>query len=218
MKPAALLYPRKCPFCRELMPEEAWLCPDCRKDLPWTGAKGKSSGSFFSLCWSPLWYSGKAREALLRFKFSRRTAYARSFGHLMAQQLREKLNKMPEVVTYVPLSFPRLWRRGYSQSRLLAAAVAGELGLPMKRFLRKRVHRPAQTSYRDAAARRANVSGAFGLCRGAAAEGKTILLIDDVITSGATVSECSRILLTAGAERVLCATLCRAREGNKQEN
>jgi ComF family protein len=210
MKGAALLYPRKCPFCRALVEETAWLCRDCAKELPWTGANGKTSGSFFSLCWSPLWYRGRAREALLRFKFSRRSAYAPSFGHLMADQLREKLKTTPDTVTYVPLSLPRLWRRGYSQSRLLAQAVASELGIPLERLLRKRAHRPAQSGLRDAAARRANVSGAFAPCRGAAPEGKTILLIDDVITSGATLSECSRILLTAGAERVLCATLCKA--------
>ena len=210
MRPAALLYPKKCPFCQALTEEEAWLCRDCEKTLPWTGGSGKTTGSFFSFCWSPLWYSGRAREALLRFKFSRRTAYAPAFGRLMAAQLREKLKTAPDAVTYVPLSFPRLWRRGYSQSRLLARAVAEELGLPLERLLRKRIHRPAQSGLRDAAARRANVSGAFAPCRGAAPEGKTILLVDDVITSGATLSECSRILLTAGAERVLCATLCKA--------
>jgi predicted amidophosphoribosyltransferase len=112
----------------------------------------------------------------------------------------------------VPLSLLRLRKRGYSQSRLLAQAVAKELGLPLERLLRKRTHRPAQSGLRDAAARRANVSGAFAPCRGAEIEGKTVLLIDDVITSGATLSECSRVLLTAGAERVLCATLCKARK------
>ena len=216
MKAAALLYPRKCPFCQALTGEDAFLCAECRRDLPWTGSAGKSGGSFFSLCWSPLWYADKARKALLRFKFSRRTAYARSFGHLMALQLREKLMTLPEVVTYVPLDLLRLWRRGYSQSRLLAEAVAGELGLPMQRLLRKRRHRPAQSRLRDPAARRANVSGAFSILRGADPEGKSILLIDDVITSGATLSECSRVLLTAGAERVLCATLCKAGRGKNQ--
>ncbi len=210
-----LLYPPKCPFCGRILAEDAaeeGVCPACFSALPWTGAGAVSRGSYYSACVSPLYYRDLARQGLLRFKFRRRSAAGRCFGRLMARCVEEKIPWEIDLVTYVPLSLLRLRKRGYSQSRLLAQAVAKELGLPLERLLRKRTHRPAQSGLRDAAARRANVSGAFAPCRGAEIEGKTVLLIDDVITSGATLSECSRVLLTAGAERVLCATLCKARK------
>ena len=214
MKAGDLLYPRKCPFCTRLLPEETKedLCPECRAALPWTRGGGKTKGDFFSLCLSPLEYSGKAREALLRFKFQGRKAYGGCFGRLMAACVREHLPWEPDVVTYVPLHYFRFRSRGYSQSRLLAEAVAEALGKPCQALLRKaRFTRPLNP-LRGADKRRAVVSGSYALSRAGTAgtAGRRILLVDDVVTTGATLSECSRVLLTAGAERVACVTLCRA--------
>ena len=217
MSVISLLYPVKCAFCGRLLPENTpeghAICPDCRSRLPWTGNGCKSRGSFFSLCLSPLYYTGLAREGLLRFKFRGRHAAARCFGRLLAECIRENPSGAPELVTWVPLSLLRFRKRGYSQSRLLALALAKELCLPCRALLRKTRHTPPVSSLRGADRRRAAVSGAFAMVRGgeAAAADKCILLVDDVITTGATLSECSRVLLTAGAERVVCATLCRAR-------
>ncbi len=221
MKLLDLLYPRKCPFCGRLLPEEVpedpGICPACRTRLPWTRNGGKTHGSFFSVCLSPLAYTGLAREGLLRFKFRGRRAAARCFGRLMADCIRENPPGNVQLVTWVPLSLLRFRKRGYSQSRLLAHALAEELGLPCVPLLRKRRHTPPISGIRGADRRRAAVSGAFAMARSGEAEaaGKCILLVDDVITSGATLSECSRVLLTAGADRVVCATLCRASNAGK---
>ncbi len=209
-----LLYPRKCPFCARLLPEEepGDICPACRRDLPWTRGGGKTKGSFFSLCVSPLTYAGKAREALLRFKFRGRRAYARCFGRLMADCVRENVPWELHTVSYVPLHWLRFRKRGYSQSRLLAEALAAQLGLPCVRLLRKRRHTRPLSGIRGEERRRAVVSGAFSLRRSAEEQirNKCVLLVDDVVTTGATLGECSRLLLTAGADRVVCATLCKA--------
>ena len=221
MKLLRLLYPVKCAFCGRLLPEDTpegdALCPDCRARLPWTRNGGKTHGSFFSVCLSPLAYTGLAREGLLRFKFRRRSAAARCFARLMADCLRENPPGEIQLVTWVPLSLLRFRKRGYSQSRLLAGALAEELDLPCMPLLRKKRHTAPVSGLRGADRRRAAVSGAFAMARGgeAAAADKSILLVDDVITSGATLSECSRVLLTAGADRVVCVTLCRAANAGK---
>jgi competence protein ComFC len=101
---------------------------------------------------------------------------------------------------------------------LLAEAAAKELGdKPCLSLLEKRRNTKSQFKTRNAAERRANVSGAYTVNRlnKDRLQGKRILLIDDIVTSGATLSECSRILLTEGAERVLCATLCKAKKYKK---
>ena len=209
-----LIYPSKCPFCGQLLAEDAaedGICPECRAALPWTGAGAVSRGSYFSACVSPLYYRDRARQGLLRFKFRHRSAAGRCFGRLMARCVLEKIPWEIDLVTYVPLSLLRLRKRGYSQSRLLAEALAAQLGLPCLRLLRKRRHTKPLSGVKGEE-RRAIVSGAFALRPGAEAqiEGKCVLLVDDVVTTGATLGECSRLLLTAGAERVACATLCKA--------
>ena len=209
-----LLYPPKCPFCGRLLPEGGTedICPECRGALPWTGSGAVTRGSYFSACVSPLYYRDLARQGLLRFKFRRRSAAGSCFGRLMAACVKANLSYEIDLVTYVPLSFLRLRKRGYSQSRLLAEALAAQLGLPCVPLLRKRRHTKPVSGVREEEKRRAMVSGAFALRRGAEAQmaGKCVLLADDVVTSGATLGECSRVLLTAGADRVVCATLCKA--------
>ena len=210
-----LIYPSKCPFCGRLLAEDAAedsICPECRAALPWTGAGAVSRGSYYSACVSPLYYRDRARQGLLRFKFRHRSAAGRCFGRLMARCVLEKIPWKIDLVTYVPLSLLRLRKRGYSQSRLLAEALAAQLGLPCLRLLRKRRHTTPLSGVKEEERRRAIVSGAFALRPGAEASiaGKCVLLVDDVITTGATLGECSRLLLTAGADRVACATLCKA--------
>ena len=220
MKLLELLYPPKCVFCGGLLEEktEEPICPDCRASLPWTGERAATRGSFFSACVSPLYYRDRARQGLLRFKFRHRSAAGRCFGRLMAQCARERITAEIDLVTYVPISFLRYRKRGYSQSRMLAKELAAQLGLPCMRLLRKRRHTKPVSGIRGEERRRAAVSGAFAVCRGAEEEmkDKCILLVDDVITSGATLGECSRLLLTAGADRVVCATLCKATEQKKR--
>ncbi len=215
-----LLYPPKCAFCGKLLREEGGeeLCPDCRGSLPWTGKDAATRGSFFSACVSPLYYRGLARQGLLRFKFRRHGAACRCFGRLMADCVKDRAGWKPDLVTYVPISLRRFRTRGYSQSRLLAEAVAAELALPCVPLLRKRRHTGPLSGVKGEAQRRAAVSGAFALCRDAEERmgDKCVLLTDDVITSGATLGECSRLLLTGGAERVYCVTLCKAYKRNER--
>ena len=100
--------------------------------------------------------------------------------------------------------------RGYDQVELLADAVAEEMGTVSIRTLRKIRNTPPQSRLKDAARRRANVLGAYISVNPEAIRGKRILLLDDIITSGATASECARVLLTAGAKEVYCAALAAA--------
>ena len=131
-------------------------------------------------------------------------------------QRREKTDF--DMVTWAPLSKKRLRRRGYDQARLLAEAVAKELGLPGEGLLRKVRNTPPQSGIDTPEARRANVSGVYAAAEPNHAAGKCILLIDDIITTGATVSECARILLLSGAESVYAAALAVPRTEKKNRD
>lgn len=115
-----------------------------------------------------------------------------------------------DLVTWVPLSRRRLRERGYDQARLLARSTARELGLPLTPTLHKQRNTQPQSGTGDAAKRRANIAGAYRMKQGADVTGKRVLLMDDIVTTGATLSECARVLGKAGAEQVVCATVARS--------
>lgn len=208
-----LLYPPKCAFCGTLIGKDCrGICEKCGKSLPFTKNGGKQNGNFFTECLSPLYYEENVREALLRYKFQRRSAYCEAFGSLLAECLAEFLEAEVDMVTWVPLSRKRLRRRGYDQAKLLAQVTARELDLPCVPTLEKAIHTPQQSKTGSAEKRRANVSGAYRVLSGSGISGKTVLLIDDIVTTGATFSECARVLGMAGADRVFCAALARKRD------
>ena len=128
----------------------------------------------------------------------------------MAQCVLDHPDVTFDLLSWAPLSRKRLRRRGYDQARLLARAVGERLNVPVTPVLVKRRDIPAQSGLLEQAARRANVLGAYELLPGAEVTGRRVLLVDDVVTSGATLSECARVLLTAGAAQVCAVTLAQA--------
>ena len=126
--------------------------------------------------------------------------------------LQQKGFEKCDVLTYVPVSPLRKFRRSYDQVELIAGAVADELGLRLTPTLRKIRNTPPQSGFKDVSQRRANVLGAYRIKNSDLIRGKRILLLDDVITTGATASECARILLVAGAKEVYCAAMAAAHQ------
>lgn len=208
-----LLYPPKCVFCGRLLDRGGvCICPRCMPTVARTSGGGKQSGDFFTNCIAPLYYTDSVREAVVRYKFSGRAAYADTFAVLLAQCVAEYYPDGYELISWVPLSAKRLKERGYDQARLLAESAAKILQQPVLRTLIKHRHVPAQSGMGDAEKRRANISGAYSVADEGMVSGRNVLLIDDVVTTGSTFSECARILKMAGAGQVLCAALARAKD------
>lgn len=208
-----ILFPPRCVFCRKFLKNSREpVCPDCLKTLPYTSDGGEKTGDFFSVCVSPLYYEGSVREALLRYKFREATGYAKPFGELLARCVKENLSGRYDLISWVPLSKKRLKERGYDQSMLLAYATALELDDVAVSTLEKHIHVEKQSAMGSAEKRRANISGAYRVEDPELVAGKRILLIDDIVTTGSTLSECARTLLTAGAKEVLCAAVARTRD------
>lgn len=154
-------------------------------------------------------YDGPLRELILRMKHASGEGLAEVLGLLWAGYAGPALRAAgATVVVPVPLHWRRHWQRGYNQSEALARAVAAGLRLPCRpRWLRRVRHTPHQT-HQPASARADNVRGAFR--SRAALAGHTVLLVDDVMTTGSTAGEAARALRRAGAARVVVAVLARA--------
>lgn len=206
-----LLFPPKCPFCRRIL-DSPGVCDTCRKELPWTEEhEAVREGTDGLRCAAPLWYEGKVRETILRLKFYGAAATAETLGALMAQCAAEHLSGEFDLITWVPVSRKRRWKRGYDQAELLARAVCRVWGVKPVALLRKTMNNPAQSGLKEDAARRANVLGVYEMRPGAEVSGRRVLLIDDVCTTGATLTECSKVLREAGADAVVCACVAHAR-------
>ena len=208
-----LLFPPRCVFCGKLLATgERDFCARCQKELPWLeGPAAEQTGEFFSLCAAPLRYQGVVRDSIRRYKFKGRQGYHKAYGKLVAQCVHDHLAGKYDLITWVPLSEKRKRERGYDQAFLLASAAALELGDVAVETLRKSRHTDAQSGLEGEAERRANVLGAYAAVDPELLAGKRVLLIDDVVTTGATFSECARVLRTMGAKDVVCAALARAR-------
>ena len=213
-----LLFPPKCPFCRALLDRgDQMLCPRCQMTLPWlVGPSGKRTLREHGSCYSALSYEGLVVEAIHRYKFSGLRCYHRTFGHLMAQCAADQRITAVDGITWAPLSRARLRQRGYDQARLLAQDVGRELSLPVLSTLKKVRNVPPQSQRENEGERRRNVAGAYVPDRKTDVKGMRLLLVDDVVTSGATLEECIRQLELSGAESVQCLTLARAGSGEKE--
>lgn len=204
-----LIYPPKCVFCGRLLRSgETDLCGKCRHSLPDFDGSVKR-GKFYRQCWPVYTYEGAVVESIHRFKFSGMQQYAAAYGRLIAAMLLRCRVEF-DVLTWVPISAKRLRKRGYDQSRLIAATVAGELKVPCVRTLEKYRDNKPQSRQKDAASRHSNVLNAYRSVHPENFAGKRVLLIDDIITTGATLSECSKVLKIAGAGEVECAVLAAA--------
>jgi len=151
-------------------------------------------------------YDDVSRDVMLPFKHASALKYKKLMAGAIINAMRE-IDKV-DLVMPVPLSYQRLWKRGYNQAALLARPVARHLNVPMDVDSVRRIHR-ADMGHKNAAARRKNIRGVFRVARPENIKGKTILLVDDVVTTGATLYELRRTLKRAGAKAVYAVAFCR---------
>jgi len=145
-------------------------------------------------------YEGPLREAVHAFKFEARRSLARPLADLVIEQCGAGLAADVDALVPVPLGRARERERGFNQARLIAERLAASLGCHVEPGWLTRVRPTASQSDLGAAERRANVRGAFAAA--ARVAGRHVVLVDDVLTTGATAAECGRALRAAGARAV----------------
>lgn len=210
-----LLFPRKCVLCGKVLEkDETDYCHHCRIHVPQCPVS--NSKYPYLNKWVALWYyEDEARKSLLRFKFQGKRHYAAAYSSVLAMKLVEEAWTDFDILTWIPVSDKRRRQRGYDQVELLANALAQELGITAQACLKKVRDNPAQSGILGQAERRANVLGAYRVLKAENIRGKRILLLDDIVTTGATAGECARVLLTAGAKEVNLAVIAAARQHKK---
>jgi ComF family protein len=225
-----LLYPSLCEACGTVLaPEQGHFCAGCRSALvtdPYPSCLRCAStigpfihqGDGCPRCRDLSYhfertnrlgpYDGLLRELVLRVKQPSGESLADHLGALWAEQAESSLRSLgADLVIPVPLHWLRYWQRGYNQSASLAGALAARLGLPCRPGWLRRIRNTPQQTAQSPAARRTNVHRAFRARARAELRGRTVLLVDDVLTTGSTCNEAARALREAGAARVVVAVL-----------
>ena len=230
------IWPRYCEGCRRPVDRPGrHFCSDCLNRLPFTPTDGccrrcgraaegldgeflcsdcRSRRPSFDRAASALSFEGDAREAMNAFKFR---------GHLWLRndlvdwmeavaRTRFKVGEI-DVVVAMPSTFLHRLDRGYNQCAYLAKALARRLGRSYVPFALRRKGSPERQGRLTEEERRENVVGTFGVLRPAAVRGRTVMVVDDIMTTGSTLSECAAELKRAGASRVWCVTLARSFRG-----
>ena len=212
------LLPPRCILCGQ--PSAAiCICEPCKFDLPWTREHCRQCGlplasEFdqhcgaciqspppFSRTVCPLRYEFPADRLVQLFKFSRQLACGRVLSHLLCEYAANQETELPQILIPVPLHTWRMTKRGFNQAYEIGAYISKTLDIPTLITSLKRHRNTRAQSGLSRKQRRKNVRGAF-YWRGAELAGQHVALIDDVMTTGTTVSECSRVLKNAGARRV----------------
>lgn len=214
------LYPAEgmCPLCRAERISGTWLCSWCTDTFPWVhtplcpicGRPVETAGPcrdcaaaerIFDTGVGVAVYRGEAKAAIRALKYNGARWHAHWMGEMMGERVRMS-GMRPEGVIPVPLHPHRLKKRGYNQAGLLAEGVTRYLGLPLwEDVLRRSVDTPTQTRL-NREDRLINMHDAFGLLSPDRVAGREVLLVDDIMTTGATLEACAGYLRKAGAIRV----------------
>ena len=211
-----LLFPPRCAFCGKLLPiGRKDICPDCAKNLPYieSGKILRKVGNH--TCAVTFYYEDMVRKGIHALKFQKRSARAKAFAPYLVETVAGELGGEFDAVTYVPISVQRRISRGFDQTQLLAKHAAAAWGVPLERTIRKKRNNPPQSGLKSMQARRENVQDVYCACPHASIAGRRFLIIDDITTSGSTLSVCADLLLAEGAASVLCAAFAGGHQEEK---
>jgi ComF family protein len=210
--------PPRCAGCGTIVGEVHSFCADCWRQieflgdsrcstcgLPLQGTEATNCGACLARppriarTRSAVAYDDLSRGLAIRLKYGRKVAIARTMARYMAPLVEKGDNP---VLVPVPLHRARLWQRGFNQSALVAREISRRLDIASDPFLIRRIKHTPPLKGMSALQRRKAVAGAFKVPDQSAVEGRTIILVDDVLTTGSTAEACARTLKRAGAARV----------------
>ncbi len=226
-----LIFGNHCKYCGELIKFGEALCNECKTDLPRiTGEKCKYCGAGKDRCTcknakmkydgisAPFYYEKTIEKSIRKYKFADKQYIAKVLAEDTAEAVKNDFKDINfDFIDFIPFSKNQDKKRKYNPAGEIAKEMSKILGIPVKNVLTKPFETETQ-HISSAFYRQGNVAGAYDVSENADLHGKTVLLVDDIKTTGSTLNECVRVLKIAGAEKVYCAVVAlTAKEKSKKD-
>lgn len=210
-----LIYPNVCGFCNKIISKE-YTCKSCREKLQYIYESEKqfvSTNKNFDVLVCAYKYKGIVRNKILEYKFKNKKYLYRSLSERLYKLLLKYENEIDYIVP-VPIHIKRYFKRGYNQSELVARFFSEKFNKVMLKNVIIKTKNTKPQSLLTASNRKKNVCNAYRIKNSKHIYGKTILLVDDIYTTGATVNECAKVLKENGAKKIIVATIAKATAEN----
>ena len=221
------IFPEICSLCKEnKIYDDSYICETCHKELEFTSNEScklcsANIDSFLDVCnqcienkrpWSrgfaPLVFKGQSREAIHKFKYNSQLVISRLLVKLMVDSLMNYGIHDFSCITSVPMHWTKKIRRGFNQAEILASGIAKNLRIPYKDLLIRKSQSSAQ-ALKNKSQRKSNIRQIFKINEKQKVPDGAILLVDDVLTTGTTLTACSKALLENGAREICIITAAR---------
>jgi len=220
----SVFFPRRCKYCGVVIKPKDELCKSCQNSLPRiekpvcfkcgrskTDCKCKAKSAYYDRIIAPFYYTAAIETAVSRFKFHHIAFLYKGYADDMALCVRESFEDTNyDLICFVPFSKRDNKKRPFNQSELLAVQISEALGVEMCDLLVRLYDTDTQHRL-GSALRRGNVFGVYDVKDGCSVEGKSVLLVDDIKTTGSTLNECAKMLKIHGAQRVDCVSFAVAK-------
>ncbi len=212
-----LLFPPNCVLCRGAVSKGMQICDTCADEIQGQYRLQKHiSIAECSDAAAALQYKGKVQRALLSCKYGQKNIIGKWGGEIITACLADHLPEWkPDCVTYVPTTLGHWWKRGFHLPTIFAAEAAKQCGLPCIRTLRRKWFAKSQLKTHSAQDRHENAKHTYSLYKEIDLTGKRIVLVDDVLTTGATATACAAILREMGAAEVFFVSLAKSQNKRK---
>lgn len=210
-----LIFPKRCGFCNKIINKE-YTCQKCKKNLEYICINEIVLGEktdFYTYCFSAYSYTGIVRNKILQFKFNNKKYLYGALSEHLLNMLKPLENEI-DIIIAVPISWKRYLERGYNQANLIANQIAKGLRKKcLKNVLIKTKDNKKQSKLKFRQ-RAENVIGVYKILHSEKIKDKNVLLIDDILTTGATIRECSKILIENGVKKVIAAVVAKTERRN----
>jgi len=201
-----LLFPSKhiCLICKENYGHNRFICDNCQSSLEVVHEEIHSDSKYIKKVYYSLFYNRFIRELIKKYKFNGKNYLYKAFGEILVETIeKNNLSQDIDMVTYVPSHRRKEALRGYNQAELLARYIAEKIEKPLCRENLVKTKWTEEQSHSNKADRVVNLRDSFHLKKPEKIQKKRILLVDDLITTGATMEECGKILIRNGAKEII---------------
>lgn len=215
---ALALFPKRCAYCGKVIRNDIYACEKCQTQLPRVvgitcnkcgrekdKCSCKGAEKYYTSLAAPFYFSGCVRKGVHAFKFRKSMHNYEAYSYEMVETVKEKFGNIKfDYITEVPMTQKSMKQRGYNQCFLLAKGISERLDIEHKTQILSKLYETDKQHIINFYLRKGNLTGVFDVNDPKTVEGKTILLCDDISTSGETFNECAKMLWLHGAKEIYC--------------